>query len=182
MILNRTVAAILLILGTMAGGFEAHAAGKSNTNGATSLIEFKIKDQFGTVHRADDVAASVVLLIGGDKDGSVYNAQWGEAINEAVREHPNYEQLARLPHADLRGVPFFVKGMVKSKMPEDPKQWVLMDWKGALPKAYQFVAGSTNVLVFAPDGRLHHQSAGKELEEGALQAIVRALHEMLNTL
>jgi predicted transcriptional regulator len=178
----RYIASMILIIGTMGWLSEAGAADKPDTNGATNLIDFKIKDQFGTVHRSGDLAGSVVLLIGSDKDGSEFNAFWGEAINDALRDHPNYDQLAQLPQADLRGVPFFVKSLVKSKMPEDPKKWVLMDWKGVLSKAYEFVPGSSNVLVFGPDGRLKHQSAGQTPEESELQVIVTTLREMLNAL
>jgi predicted transcriptional regulator len=182
MIIIRYAACLVLILGAIGGLSAASAAYKHDVERAASLIDFKIKDQFDTVHRSGDVAGFVVLLIGSDKDGSEFNALWGEAISDALRNHSHYDQLAQLPQADLRGVPFFVKGLVKSKMPENPQEWVLMDWKGALSKAYQFVPGSTNVLVFGPDGRLHHQSAGQDLDDVKVQAVVKALQELLNAL
>jgi len=164
-----------LLLALLFGGGVAQAAEE------TSLIAFELKDQFGEVHRAVDFAGKVLVLIGSDKDGSSFNGKWGGAIYEAVKEEPGIELFTTVACADLRGVPFFIKGMVKSKFPQVRDQWVLMDWKGQLAKAYSFEPDSSNIVVFAADGRLMHHAHGRELESATLDEIVAVLRDLLAT-
>jgi predicted transcriptional regulator len=77
-------------------------------------------------------------------------------------------------------VPFFVKGVVRGKFPQNPDQWVLMDWKGVVAKAYDFAPKSANVLVFAPDGALVHHASGREPDEETVSEVVNALRKLLD--
>ena len=144
------------------------------------LVDFELEDQFGEVHRRADVQGTVVLLIGSDKGGSSFNGLWGNAIHEALQEHHRYDRISQLAYSDLRGVPFFLKGMIRSKFPEDPDNWALMDWKGVIAKAYDFVPKASNTLVFASDGTLVHHASGREVDERAIQEIVAVLRDLLN--
>ena len=146
----------------------------------TNLVDFELEDQFGEVHRRADVEGTIVLLIGSDKGGSSFNGLWGKAIHDSLRDHPHYDQISQLAYSDLRGVPFFLKGMIRSKFPENPDNWALMDWKGVLAKTYDFVPKSSNVLVFAPDGALAHHASGREVVEVTVQEIVSVLGDLLN--
>lgn len=144
------------------------------------FLDFELEDQFKNVHRSSDVAGKIVLLIGADRAGSQFTGAWSKAIYDSLGGHPRYPQIAHLAHADLRGVPFFIKGFVRSKFPQDPDRWVLMDWKGTIPKAYEFAAKSANVLVFAPDGALVHHASGREPDDEAVSGVVMALRELLD--
>jgi predicted transcriptional regulator len=146
------------------------------------LVDFAFEDQFRNVHRRADVQGKIVLLIGSDKGGSSFNGSWSQAIRASLKDHPEYDQISELPYSDLRGVPFFMKGFIRSKFPEDPDNWVLMDWKGVIAKAYEFVPKASNTLVFAPDGSLVHHVAGRELEEEKLQQTVDAVRTLLDQL
>jgi predicted transcriptional regulator len=126
------------------------------------------------------VEGNIVLLIGSDKDGSQFNQAWGKAIHDSLSDHPQYDQISHLAHADLRGVPFFLKGFVRSKFPQDPDRWVLMDWKGIIAKAYDFVPKSSNVLVFAPDGVLVHHASGREPDDETVSSLLTVLRELLD--
>ena len=163
---------VLTVLGLVAGS-PTHAE-------ELQLLDFELKDQFENVHRRSDVAGNIVLLIGSDKGGSQFNEAWGKAIHDSLSDHPRYDQISHLAHADLRGVPFFVKGFVRGKFPQDPNRWVLMDWKGILAKAYEFTPKSSNVLVFAPDGALVHHASGREPDDEALRDLVTVLRESLD--
>lgn len=145
------------------------------------LVDFELKDQFGKVYRAEDYVGKVVVLIGSDKGGSSFNGSWGNAIYEAVRDEPGIERYAPLPQADLRGVPFFVKGMIKKKFPRDEEQWVLLDWKGHLAEAYTFEPESSNIVVFAGDGTLMHRAYGREVDPAILNEIVVVIRDLLAT-
>jgi len=165
-------ALLLTVLG-LAAGSPTHAEDRE-------LLDFELKDQFENVHRRSDVAGNIVVLIGSDKSGSQFNEAWGKAIHDSLSDHPRYDQISYLAHADLRGVPFFVKGFVRGKFPQDPDRWVLMDWKGIIAKAYDFASKSSNVLVFAPDGVLHHHASGREPDDETVQRIVTAVRELLD--
>ncbi len=144
------------------------------------LVDYELEDQFGDIHRRADVQGTVVLLIGSDKGGSSFNGLWGKAIHDSLKDHPRYEQISQLAYSDLRGVPFFLKGMIRSKFPENPDSWALMDWKGVIAKAYDFVPKASNTLVFASDGTLVHHASGREVEERAVQEIVAVLRDLLD--
>jgi len=146
------------------------------------LVDFNLKDQFGTVHRRDDVEGKVVLLIGADGDGSQFNASWSKALKASVAGNPNLDALVELAHADLRGVPFFARGYVRGLMPEDPDEAVLLDWRGSLAKAYGYEPGVTNVLLFDPTGLLVARASGTEPDPAQLEALTHALRAELDAL
>lgn len=144
------------------------------------LIEFELQDQFDRTYRAADYAGRVLYVIASDKDGSRYNGSWSRAIFDALEGDREDEALATFGVADLSGVPFFLKKMIKGKFPRDQDQWVLMDWKGLFRKAYRFEPGASNILVFATDGRLVHRAHGREVEPQVLDGVVAALREQLD--
>jgi hypothetical protein len=148
----------------------------------TVLVDFELEDQFGNVHRRADVEGTIVLLIGSDKGGSSFNGLWGDAIREALGNHPHYGQISQLAYSDLRGVPFFVKNTVRSKFPEDPENWVLMDWKGVLAKTYAFERKNSNILVFDSTGQLMQHASGREPDERKLDETVAILRALLDEL
>ncbi len=143
------------------------------------LLNFELEDQFNNVHRHDDVRGTIVLLIGSDGGGSQFNGAWGEAIDEALEDHPGYDQISHLAYADLRSVPFFLKGFIRSKFPKNPAQWALMDWKGVIAKTYAFTPKASNILVFARDGTLVYQASGTEPVDADLDGAVEALIGLL---
>jgi hypothetical protein len=149
---------------------------------APTLIEFKLKDQFDTEHDQQQAAGKVVFILGSDGEGSEFNDAWGEAVHNALSDHPRHADLHQLPYADLRSVPFFAKGFARRMMPEEPENWVLMDWKGSIAKAYEFQVGATNMLVFASDGSLTAQFSGRELDNAILNKLVTELRRQLDTL
>lgn len=144
------------------------------------VLDFELSDQFENVRRSSDVAGRIVVLIGADREGSQFTGAWNQVIFDSLGHHPGYAQIAHLAHANLRGVPFFLKGMIRSKFPQDPDSWVLMDWKGILPKTYGFVPKSANVLVFAPDGTLVHHASGREPDDETVRGLEGALRELLD--
>lgn len=144
------------------------------------LVDFEIKDQFKNVHRRSDIQGKIVLLIGSDKDGSQFNQAWGRSIHDTLSDHPQYARISFLAHADLRGVPFFLKSYVRGKFPRNPDQYVLMDWKGAIAKAYNFAPKSSNVLVFAPNGALVHHASGRQPNDETLNGVLTALRKLFD--
>ena len=160
-------------------GILLSVATTASAEPATNLIEFSLKDQFGTEHSRDDAAGKVVFILGSDGEGSGFNDAWGGAVNDALSDHPQQSKLHQLPYADLRSVPFFAKGIARGMMPEEPENWVLLDWKGTIAKAYEFRDGATNMLVFASDGTLTGQFSGTELDDTVLNQVIDELRRQL---
>jgi len=145
----------------------------------SALISFELKDQFGRPHTEKKFSGHIVILIGSDKDGSQYNPLWGKAIHDSLANEDGFEHLKFLAVADLRGVPFFLKGFVKGKFSKDEKRWVLMDWKGKFASSYQFEAGASNINIFKRDGKLVHKTVVHGLEQETLGELLTILKQLM---
>jgi len=118
------------------------------------LVDFAFEDQFRNVHRRADVQGKIVLLIGSDKGGSSFNGSWSQAIRASLKDHPEYDQISELPYSDLRGVPFFMKGFIRSKFPEDPDHAIavhtLADQLINITVVDDLTGANTSCLLVAP--------------------------------
>lgn len=148
--------------------------------GPPTLIEFELTDQFDRTYRGSDYAERVLYVVGSDKNGSQFNSLWAGAIFDALKEDHETGALVSFGVADLSGVPFFLKKLIKGKFPQDEDQWVLMDWQGRFDKAYGFEPDSANVLVFDAAGRLALQAHGREVDPELLERILAELRRLLN--
>ncbi len=140
----------------------------------STLIDFSLKDQFDQEYSHESWPGRVLIFIGSDKDGSEFNGVWGKAITDSLIGHPNFGNIQMVGLSDLRGVPFFIKGYVRGRFPKDKNQWVLMDWKGVFPKAYQFKEGMSNILIFDSQRKLAYQTAVRTMDNLELMQIVKA--------
>ena len=145
----------------------------------STLINFEIKDQFDRIHRYTAYIDNILIVIGSDNEGSQFNQRWSSVIHNSLKNDPGYERIAFLPVANVRGVPFLLKGFVKSKFPKEEDKWVLMDWEGDFAESYNFEEKSTNILVFDPNGKLAHRAHGRELEDDILEGILTTIREIL---
>jgi hypothetical protein len=143
------------------------------------LIDFRVEDQFRKIHTRDEVRGKVFIIVGADRKGSEFTGAWNDAIMTGVREMGVADQVISVVLADLRGLPFFLKGMIRGKFAERSKGWSIMDWKGVFPKAYGFEKDVSNVLVFGPDGRLLHRTSGQEADPVEIRTILKKIEAVL---
>jgi hypothetical protein len=143
------------------------------------LIEFEIQDQFHHVHRSTDYLGRVIVVIGSGKGGREYNAPWGRALHDSLSSEFAGDELVFVPVADVRGVPFFLKGHVRGKFPREKRKWALVDWKGQFAQAYNWNPQACNLLVFGRDGSLVYQMYGRELEAMKLLVVVNTIRDLL---
>jgi len=147
----------------------------------TALIHFEMQDQFNQEHNEEEFLGKLTILIGSDKDGSKYNSRWGSAISDSLKACGLADQFKMMPLADLRGVPFFLKGFVRGKFPKEKDHWVLLDWKGNFAKHYEFEPGKTNILIFSEKGDLLFKDSAQELNSEQLITILDLIkNELLN--
>ena len=145
----------------------------------SALISFKIKDQFDRVHTDVEYRGNVLVIIGGDKGGAEFSDQWKRAIGESLSDELAFDEVKFLRYADMRGVPFFLKGMIKGKFPREKEFWILLDWKGHIAKAYEFQSDATNVVIFDRDGQLRHHAYGRAPDEGNVSAIADVISGLM---
>jgi hypothetical protein len=138
----------------------------------STLIRFELKDQFNHVRTEKDFQSKLTILVGSDHDGSKYNDAWGKSIHDSLAGKGAQNRVEFLPVADLRGVPFFLKGFVKGKFPKEPARWILMDWKGQFAQAYNFVPAECNIIVFDGNGQIVHQTSVQEIDPLQLHKIL----------
>ncbi len=143
-----------------------------------SLVDFVLADQFGREHTPADYPG-VVVLVGSGKKGSSYNGPWIKALRD--RLDPRGEPVHVVGYADLRGVPFFVKGLVRKRFPKDQNYPVLLDWKGLLAKAYGHEPKVSNIAIFGTDRRRRFQTTVTELDPERLDAIVELVESELGS-
>lgn len=147
----------------------------------TARLRFEIPDQFDRTHSHEALRGRIVLLIASDRRGSQYQEAWADALRASVAGRGATEAVYLIEAADLRGVPFFMKGSVKKRFPSEKHQWVLMDWKGVLARTFEFEPDACNVLLFDRSGHLLHQSAGWDVNRQVLNEIGRLLDRQLDS-
>ena len=144
------------------------------------LIDFNIEDQFDRSHRYTEYRGKIVVIVDSDKDGSEFNPLWSSAIHESLKNNSNYNRIVFLPVADVRGAPFFLKGFVKGKFPQNKNSWVLLDWDGHFARAYRFQPKTSNIVIFDADGKLLHSAHGRDVDGATLAEIIATLRVVLN--
>ncbi|MEL6822692.1 MAG: hypothetical protein AAFP70_13095 [Calditrichota bacterium] len=142
----------------------------SSLQAQNKLISFELKDQFDTTYTHQDFDDQVLIAVLSDKKGSDYNERWSLAILDSLGE--DSDEVRFLPVADMRKVPFFVRGLVKKFFPKDPEVWILLDWKGQFAKTYEQVEKSCNIILFDRNSEVVYQTAVTEIDETELSTIV----------
>jgi hypothetical protein len=137
----------------------------------STLIQFEMEDQFKQVHRDSSFRGSTLVVLVANKGGSKYSRQWSPALRDSLAAWSWGEEVKLLGVAHMAGVPFFLKGMVKGKLSKEPKNWMLLDWKGTFYKAYACREDTCNVLLFDSAGVLRHRLEVGPLATAPLDSI-----------
>ncbi len=146
----------------------------------SSLIQFRLKDQFDREYTDQDFWGRTVILVGSDREGSQFNEEWSKALYDSLVKYQYRDSVVFLPVANVQGVPFFLKGMVKGKFPRDKQRWILLDWQGIFAGAYQFVPGHSNIIVVGSRGNLIHQCAVRELDDEILNKCLERIFTLFD--
>lgn len=139
------------------------------------LVDFTLEDQFGRTWTDEDFEGRATVLLVGDRGGATWNEAWGRALNERLGGAHAAAGVALVAVAHVPGVPFFIKGMVRGMLSDDPDRWVLLDWEGLFDAHYPLVPDHANLLVFAPDGTFLRHMVVQEVVPELLDDLVRTL-------
>jgi peroxiredoxin len=145
----------------------------SVTAGGQPLInarapEFTLQDQYDKTVALRQFEDRIVVLIASDKEGSVQNPQWKKAISEKYGDN-----IVILGIADVRSVPFFLKGKIRNDFKKDEGN-ILLDWKGEVFTAYGLAKGVSNIILIDKNGSIRFRYAGS----AAPDAVQRLFQEI----
>jgi hypothetical protein len=147
----------VILIGILATRGEVKAAPDS------TLIPFAMEDQFKQAHADSSFRGFTLVVLVANKGGSKYSRLWSPALRDSLLSWSLADDVKLLGVADMAGVPFFIKGLVRGKLPKNPKDWMLLDWKGRFADAYACTDDTCNVLIFDAQSQLKHR-----LEVGAV--------------
>jgi hypothetical protein len=159
---------LLIVLTLLACTVEG---GQSLIN--TRAPEFSLRDQYDQPYSLQSFAGQPVVLIASDKEGSGQNRQWLALLKEKYGL-----RLRIVGVADVRTVPFFLKGRVRGDFKKDEGS-VLMDWDGALFTSYGLTKSVSNVILIDDGGSVQYLFAGSPSREaterlfGVLDGLVK---------
>lgn len=159
------VALILATAGVMASEVEPRAV----------LIDFEIADQLGKSYSNEEYVGRGLVILASDRKGSRYNPIWGKAIDQRLEQEGLSEVFAVLGMANMKGVPKFLRNMIRGKFPKDENKRVLLDWEGLFETAYGFEKKVSNILVFDPSHQLVFRTTGTELDSRKLENLIDAV-------
>mgnify|MGYP006281184163 CR=1 FL=1 len=145
----------------------------------STLIQFELKDQFGRDYDETSFENKIIILLGADRKGSQYTDLWGPTLADSLRQRGIIDSVEFVALADLRAVPGLMRGIVKGYFPDAKDKWVLMDWRGVFPQAYDFVDDSCNLLIFDPQQRLMFQQAVTDYDPRVAKQVLRAVQRAL---
>jgi hypothetical protein len=155
------------------------AGGEPVATPADTLIAFTCLDQFDREHTDAELRDRVAVLLWADRAGNDHRRRWKRLLARELREDVAAGTVAMRDVAHARGVPGFVKGMVKGSFSEDRREWALLDWEGVFAEAYAPTEDHLNVLVFGAGGALRFHEAVTDLERAALGRMVAAVRAAL---
>jgi len=144
------------------------------------FIPFIIEDQYKREYTEDAWQDSILILFGSDSKGSKYSSIWSKTIYDSLQSvSPDYP-VKRVGLADLRGVPFLLKGFIRGQFNDNSKKIILMDWDGEFAKTYSFVENESNILIFGINRHLAYQTSVKEIENIKLREMLSILEKLVN--
>lgn len=123
----------------------------------STLIQFEMQDQFKTVYTDSTFRGEALVVLVADKGGKLYSRAWSPALRDSMVAWSWADQVKVVGVAHMKGVPFFLKGMIRGKLPKEPKKWMLLDWDGKFYGSYACTEDTCNVLLFDRTGSLRHR-------------------------
>lgn len=134
---------------------------------------FSLKDQHDKLFNLRSLEGEVVVLIASDKDGREQNDLWGKKIKERYKD-----KITILGIADLRKVPFFMKGKIREDFKRDEVS-ILLDWGGDVFDTYGLTKKVSNIILIDKTGYVRYTYSGDATKE-AVEHLFREIDKLLN--
>lgn len=124
-----------------------------------SVVQFRLPDQFGRVYDAAEYRGRRFYVVAAGSGGRSAATAWGTMLPRALAAGADPAPAAdTLPApvvlvADLRGVPRWLRGLVRGRFPHARRDAVLLDWTGALAVQLALDPARCTVVAVSPAGR-----------------------------
>jgi hypothetical protein len=165
------VASLLMAAIAVAGVWAAEGSPK---------LDYALEDQFGATHTDEDCGDSVVILLGGDRKGSTYIADWGPVLQQAYTREFESGAVCSVGFAHLKGAPFFVKKKIIASFSKEPDAWILLDWKGEISKKWGAEKDAANLYVFDRRGEIVYIVSLREFDQAVFDHIIDAVEKAVD--
>ena len=116
--------------------------------------DFLLKDQHDKAVNLRQLEGRLVVLIASDRDGRAQNDLWGRKIRERYKD-----KITIFGIADLRKVPFFMRGKIKEGFKKDEVS-ILLDWDGRVFGAYWLAERVSNIILIDKKGYIKYIYSG----------------------
>ena len=134
--------------------------------------DFSLLDQHGKAFSLKQLEGKPMLLIACDNEGKKQKGDWIKVVTEKYGQ-----QLIVLGVADVRKVPFFLKGKYTRDFQKDPAS-ILLDWDGTIFTSYGLVKDVANIIVIDKKGYVRYLYSGSA-ERTAVEQLFRELDQSL---
>jgi cytochrome oxidase Cu insertion factor (SCO1/SenC/PrrC family) len=139
----------------------------------TKAPDFSLKDQYGRTFNLRDLEGQIIVLIVSDKEGESQNHLWGKKIKDRYGN-----KIIIIGIADLRKVPFFMKGKIKEDFKKDENS-ILLDWNGEVFNAYGMTENVSNIILINKKGHIKHMYSGDATKD-AVEHLFLKIDNLLN--
>ncbi len=134
--------------------------------------DFSLPDQRDHLVTLSTFEGKVVILVASDKEGMKQNPAWRKGIVDRYGD-----RVVRQGVADVRKVPFFLKGSYKRDFQKDPES-IILDWKGDIFKTYGFAENVSNIVLIDKNGFIRYRHSG-DADPGAIDELFREIDRVL---
>jgi hypothetical protein len=134
--------------------------GDKETAEVRRVHSFTLSDQFKKKHTQAFPGRRVIVLALADHKGSEQLEDW---ISPFYKRYG--EQIDIYGVANLKGVPGFMKPLLRKLFRKGLDYPVMMDWSGEVCKALSYDAGRANILILCPKGGIRYRINGEVTEK-----------------
>lgn len=143
---------------------------------------FACEGTSGATRRLTDYLGRAVIVVYEDRDSNHQN----DVLKQELAARANAQDLTRdvsvVPVANLSGFDFWpARGYARDAVVEiarEQRMEILIDWTGAMARAYRFRPGVSYVMVLSREGRVLFRHAGT-LNSGARRSFFNAVAEAI---
>jgi hypothetical protein len=121
----------------------------------STLPRFTLEDQYERKWQHSDFQSPLVIYVISDRTGYAYSSNWTTPLVEQYKSRVRF-----VPVADVRGVPGFLKGYIRSQFKKEFSYPVLLDWEGTVTTGIKFTAGVPNLAIVDASRSVRHLTAG----------------------
>jgi hypothetical protein len=143
--------------------------------GLSRATAFTLHDQHGMQQAFRLPGDRPSVLFFADQSGSAQLEPWIQPLYERYEE-----RIAIYGVADLSAVPEFLQGVVRLFIRGQLQYPVLLDWTGAISRAYTYDKGQAHVVIVHPHGDILFKTTGA-VNKQKLQCVITEIDAILST-